>query len=187
MSEPLFNVPDAAETPPREAPKLTERAILNMLAKRYTRVSMGAHRYAYAEHVADTTSWANRIADFVAVDCYMAQRPRIPLRYEVHGHEVKVSRSDWLRELKDPDKAEAWRPYVHRWWLVVSDRRIVRPGELPDGWGLLAAAGDRLRCITPAPLLTPEPMPNGMLAALLRATAKTARAESVRFVEAASA
>jgi len=23
---------------------------------------------------------------------------------EIHGHEVKVSRSDWLRELKEPEK-----------------------------------------------------------------------------------
>ncbi|MFI5426079.1 hypothetical protein [Aeromicrobium sp. UC242_57] len=27
-----------------------------------------------------------------------------------HGHEVKVSRSDWLTELRDPTKAETFPP-----------------------------------------------------------------------------
>jgi hypothetical protein len=153
----------------------TEREILDLLIQRYTKISMGAHRFAFAEHVSDKPSWASRIADFIAIDCWMAQRPRLPLRYEIHGHEVKVSRSDWLKELRQPDKAEAFRPYCHRWWLVVSDRRIVLPGELPEGWGLLAKSGPRLITIAPAPLLDAEPMPVEMVATMLRATAKTAR------------
>jgi hypothetical protein len=165
MSEPLFDFVETA--PDRPAPeRATERTMLDLLAQRYTRISMNAHRYAFAEHVADRTSWAGRIADFVAVDCYQGN--------EIHGHEVKVSRSDWLAELRDPDKAEAWRPYVHRWWLVVADRSIVRDGELPDGWGLLVRQGARLAAAVRAPKLTPQPMPPSMIAALLRATAKTA-------------
>src|SRR6267154_1233957 len=54
----------------------------------------------------------------------------------IDGHEIKVSRSDWLRELDDPAKAEAWWPYCTRWW-VVAPPGIVRYGELPQSWGLM--------------------------------------------------
>lgn len=54
------------------------------------------------------------------------------------GHELKVSRSDWLNELNKPGKADAWADQCHQWWLVVSDPAIVHEGELPHGWGLMS-------------------------------------------------
>lgn len=55
------------------------------------------------------------------------------------GHEIKVSRSDWVAELgRKNGKADAWADQCHQWWLVVSDPDIVRPGELPDNWGLMS-------------------------------------------------
>ncbi|CAN5735743.1 hypothetical protein BH09ACT8_BH09ACT8_55980 [soil metagenome] len=55
------------------------------------------------------------------------------------GHEVKVSRSDWVSELgRKSGKADAWADQCHQWWLVVSDPAIVRDGELPEGWGLMS-------------------------------------------------
>ncbi len=64
---------------------------------------------------------------------------------------------------------------MHRWWLVVPDAAMVRPGELPEGWGLMALAGGRLRAATRAPLRQPRPLPPERLAAFatdLRATAR---------------
>lgn len=63
------------------------------------------------------------------------------------AYEIKISRSDWLRELKNPAKAEAFAGLVDRFWLVVADASIVKDGELPEGWGLLVRTpkGDRLR------------------------------------------
>lgn len=55
----------------------------------------------------------------------------------LRGYEVKVARSDWLAELDQPAKAEAWEQNVHEWWIVAPDTTIVRPEELPPGWGLL--------------------------------------------------
>lgn len=156
-------------TPP-EPKRLTERDVLDKLHVRYGAVSMNARRYAVAEHVADRPSWAMRRADFIAQDCYQG--------LALHGHEIKVSRSDWLRELADPSKAETFARYCDYWWLVVSDRTIVRPGELPHGWGLLAASSRALRCVTPAQKRDPEPMPAHFRAALLRATAATATART---------
>ena len=101
----------------------------------------------------------------------------------LHGHEVKVSRSDWLRELKEPEKAAEFMPYMNCWWLVVSDPRIVRPGELPDDWGLLAMRGGLLAVQKPAPKREAKPLTRRRLAALLRAVAQTAEYRGRRETE----
>lgn len=61
------------------------------------------------------------------------------------GYEIKVSRSDWLRELKNPAKAEEFASKVDRLVLVVSDADIVQDGELPENWGLLVRSGRGLK------------------------------------------
>lgn len=70
------------------------------------------------------------------------------------GHEVKVSRSDWLRELKKPGKADYWWQMCHRWYLVVPKPHtaVVFPGELPEGWGLMEVSdAGKVRTVTTAP------------------------------------
>lgn len=61
------------------------------------------------------------------------------------GHELKISRADWLHELDDREKADQWADQCHEWWLVVSDPTIVRDGELPAGWGLMAPGRSKTR------------------------------------------
>jgi len=90
---------------------------------------------------------------------------------EIIGIEVKVRRSDWLKELSMPEKAEAIAQYCDRWYLAVGDENIVQEGELPKGWGLIVpkAPGDSLRIKTEAKLAEPEPQPDrNFLAAVLR-------------------
>lgn len=147
-----------------------ERDMLNLLHQRYSQTYGNGPRYVCAEHVRSAAGFdASRCADMIVQDLWPSKG------LELHGHEVKVSRSDWLHELKRPEKAEEFRRYMHRWWLVVSDREIVRPGELPEGWGLLAVVGERLHAVVSAPPLSPEPMPPTLIAALLRASVKTAQ------------
>ncbi|MFZ2240594.1 MAG: hypothetical protein WAV90_13855 [Gordonia amarae] len=61
------------------------------------------------------------------------------------GHELKVSRGDWLAELNKPGKADTWADECHEWWLVVSDPAIVADGELPAGWGLMSPGPSKTR------------------------------------------
>lgn len=159
----------------------TERDMLDQLATRYTALRKGtiADRWVRAEHVQSRLGHnMKRVADFVAADKY----PGIPYGTALafHGHEVKVSRADWLTELRDPEKAEAFRPYMHHWWLVVPDASIVRPGELPEGWGLLALSGGRLRAMIQAPRQTPDPMPADLAISLMAAAARTAHRDPLR-------
>jgi hypothetical protein len=85
-----------------------------------------------------------------------------------HGFEIKVSRSDWLRELKDPAKADGFGKYCHYWWLVVSDHGIVKDGELPDSWGLMLPTRERLQGLAKARRQNALPMDPLMFASVLR-------------------
>lgn len=167
--------------------QFTERQMLDYLHNRYGQVNPGnGPRYACAEHVKNLAGFNHtRCADFIAIDCWPTQG------LELHGHEVKVSRSDWLSELKKPDKAEAFKRFMDRWWLVVPDAAIVKPGELPEGWGLLSLVrcdwpgvglpdlgGMKLRAKVSAPKLIPDPLPRDLLATLMRSTQRTAKRRS---------
>ena len=187
-----------ARDPETKRAAFTERDVLDMLHARYSfvRPYTDTRRYAVAEHVSNIGGVVHvgrvveRIADFIAQDTYVETLgpdgrktstwgpDRAGERRQVlHGHEVKVSRSDWLAELRDPTKADAWRRYCDRWWLV-APRDVVRD-DLPDGWGHLApTAGGALRTVVQAPLLTPEPMPVHVRAQVMRAVAKTATKET---------
>jgi len=149
----------------------TERDMLNLLLNRYSKVRRGtiADRFVRAEHVRVTQDWRKitRIADFVAIDKYASSQSLI-------GHEVKVSRSDWLTELRDKTKADEVKRYCNYWYLVVSDQGIARVEEIPDDWGLMVKSGDGLRVKKKAPLLNPEPLTLDFVAGLASAVQRTA-------------
>lgn len=86
----------------------------------------------------------------------------------VHGFELKATRGDWLRELREPAKAENVARYCDYWWLVVGERKVVAPGELPDGWGLLELRGRGLMAAREPQKLPAVPLDRGFIAALMR-------------------
>lgn len=87
---------------------------------------------------------------------------------ELFGFELKVSRADWLRELRNPAKLESFVQFCDRWYLVVSDKSIVKNGELPSAWGLMISTRSGLRVKVKAPELEAKPVDRVFLAALLR-------------------
>jgi hypothetical protein len=150
----------------------TEREVLDLLLARYNTDRSGAvaDRWVRAEHVQSSQSFGReqiRIADFLAIDKWQSS-------HAIYGHEVKVSRADWLSELRDPSKAQAIMRFCTYWYLVVPTASIVKPGELPAGWGLMVQAGSRLRIRHKAPELTPEPLTLDFTASLVHAVQRTA-------------
>jgi hypothetical protein len=148
---------------------MTEGEMVALLRRRYGRRYSGNGRgpmYVHAAHVRDQPFDAHPV-DFLAMETSGYNGHRL------HGHEIKVSRGDWLRELANPDKCETWRPFVHFWWLVVADRGMVRDGELPAGWGMLAPApnGRGLQVVVPSPRLSPEQLPWSAVASFIRRAA----------------
>ena len=87
---------------------------------------------------------------------------------EINGVEVKVSRSDWQRELKNPKKTEegVWR-YCDRWWIA-APKGMVKPDELPLGWGLLEYDKEKIKQVVKAEKLSPLPPDRSFMASFLR-------------------
>jgi hypothetical protein len=69
--------------------------------------------------------------------------PRSWARWTTHGYEIKVSRSDFLRD----DKWHAYREHVEHMWFVCP-HGLIQPEELPEGVGLMWAAKTGTRLYT---------------------------------------
>lgn len=84
------------------------------------------------------------------------------------GVEVKVSRSDWMRELKDPDKSVPIQRFCAYWWIAAPPG-IVKADELPPTWGLIEVSAEgKCKRVKPAPLLEPEAPTVAFVASVMR-------------------
>ncbi len=82
--------------------------------------------------------------------------------------ELKRSRSDWLKELKDPAKAEDIASYCDHFYLLTTSDTIAKMDEIPAAWGWMAIVKNRLVVLKEAPKLKPKEMDRSFLACLLR-------------------
>lgn len=126
--------------------------------------------WAFLPFVRNATGWTRqeRTADGMAMSLWPSRG------LEILGFEIKTHRGDWLRELKDPAKADEIFGYVDRWYVVAGDDTIVQKGELPATWGLIVKKGRGLRVQTEAPKVTPQKaIGKNLLAAILRRVQET--------------
>ena len=108
-----------------------------------------------------------RSADGIAMNMYESRGCAI------HAFEIKVARSDWLQELRQPAKAQEICSCCDFFWLVVPDASLVKEGELPLTWGMLVLTDAGLRVKVQAQRQVRENqymLPYGFVASLLRAT-----------------
>lgn len=139
----------------------TEADVLVALQERYC-----APQYAFLPQVPDATGFQKRrTADAVAMGLWPSRG------LELIGFEIKCSRGDWIRELRDPEKSDEIMAYFDRWYLVISDRKIVQNGELPPTWGLMLQRGKQTIIEIEAPKLTPTTMDRIFFAAIMRRAA----------------
>jgi hypothetical protein len=103
---------------------------------------------------------------------------------DIEGFEIKLDRRDWLRELKDPDKAEHVAKYCDYWWLVIGEEGIAKPEEVPAGWGLYVHTGDKLEVAKRPKKLKAMAPDRTFLGAMLRRANEMAERERQRAVEA---
>ena len=128
--------------------------------------------WALAFEVGNSTGFnCSRHIDAIAMNMYPSRG------LELHGIEIKVSKSDLKRELSNPDKAEKIAAHVDRWWIA-APAEICTAVELPITWGLLSAKDGKLRVSKQAtPLHNEKPdLTRGFLAAMLRAAHKASDA-----------
>lgn len=132
-----------------------------------------APEWAYIQEVGNATGTnVRRHADSIAMNLWPSRG------LAIHGMELKTSRSDWLRELKNPEKAEAIYSYCDYWWLVSPDD-VAKLEEIPEGWGWLAPKGNKLVVKKDAPVIPKDSkdIPRSFLAALLRKHSEANAAE----------
>ena len=125
--------------------------------------------WALLEEVRNVTGYGHRVRERYADAVAMNMWPSRGL--SVLGFEVKVQRSDWVKELRDPAKSAAIQQYCDYWWVVAGDKDLVQPGELPETWGLLVVQGNeklRLVCKKEAPKLEAKPLDRLFIASMLR-------------------
>lgn len=106
---------------------VSAKQVVEMLRKRYSE----EREWVTAEEVGNRTGYGqSRRCDFMAMNLYPSKG------LALHGHEIKVARSDWLNEIQDPSKAGAFTKYCHYWWIV-APKGVVKLEELPADWGYM--------------------------------------------------
>ena len=142
----------------------TKLSTLSILRKRYPE-----KEYALMEEVRDKAGFsASRSADFIAVNLWPSRG------LHINGIELKSFRSDWLSELKKPEKAENIFQYCDYFWLLTSDDNVAKLDEIPSAWGWLSIKGQKIYVKKEAPKLEPKTFTRHFLCAMLkRATDKT--------------
>lgn len=162
MTGQVESVPAVAPTSDNEIPAVSwsEEAILRAL-ERCDR--FGPPSNAFLTHVHPRVG-GTRESDGVSIGIWVSRGLLI------QGIEVKTSRSDWLRELKKPEKAEGsvFR-FCDRWWLATPRSvKVVREGELPSPWGHVAVDGRGVHVEREAPDLQPDAVDRPFVAEVLR-------------------
>lgn len=139
---------------------VTEARVLHALSQRFA-----SPAYVFMQGVRNSTGYSGEVreADALAFSVWPSRG------LELHGFEVKCSRNDWLRELKDPAKAEKIAKWCDRWWLVAPQGVLSGASELPSAWGFIEVIdGKTLRTVKEAPLQEHEPFTRGFIASLVR-------------------
>lgn len=97
-----------------------------LLANKYS----DNRQYACAREVQEKTGWAQRRLDFVAVDCFESNN------LEIMAFEVKISKSDFRRELEDPTKHNIFFDDIDKYSIVAPDYVLDDMSIIPPKWGV---------------------------------------------------
>lgn len=149
----------------------TSEGLLRTLAKRHSPPKwafvsevrlgpMGGIKYYIDGHPHPVT--ANQRIDAFAMHCFPSKG------FIRVGYEVKVSRGDFLNELKNPDKRIATEMFTNVWYFA-APVGMIKPEELPDGWGLVEVNGDFHRRKVSAPWHEAGNLPLPFIASMFRA------------------
>ncbi|TQE33149.1 hypothetical protein [Streptomyces ipomoeae] len=155
-------VPRGQQTP-RGVPGVSTGQLCEMLGQHFIRPGEELPGAVYLTEV--TAPGSSRRADAVHIATWASRGGG-----EIDVCEIKTQRSDWLRELRDPGKAEAWWPYSSRYWLVVPNADVAKLDELPPGWGLMMPkrSGRRFQVVVKPAVRAPKVTPELLVALLTR-------------------
>lgn len=141
----------------------SEAKMLAALSRRYKPPA-----WSFLAHVPNGTGMVkSRTMDALAMSLWPSRG------LELFGFELKASRGDWLREARDPEKAEETFSYCHRRVLMVMPGVLHDEGEVPPAWGIFEYKGGKVFTIRKPPEQEPVAIDYAFLAAILRCAQET--------------
>jgi hypothetical protein len=130
---------------------MTTTQLMEIIRKRHP-----SPEWAFFEEFRPATGWlADSGIDAWAINLWPSRG------FPCVAYELKVSRSDWLRELKDPTKREQGVKWSSEFWIATLPG-VVKADEVPEECGLLVVAESiasyKTEIVRPAPVRSkPEP------------------------------
>jgi hypothetical protein len=133
--------------------------LVELLRKKYP-----SPAYAVLEQVRSCTGYAKEIrtCDAMVMSLWASRGVHLS------GFEIKVSRGDWMNEVKDPRKAEGFQEQCHFWYLLTSDETIAQMDEIPQTWGWIAKKNGTLKLLKEAPVNPTAKIDHFLLASVFR-------------------
>lgn len=138
---------------------MSEQALIERIRLRHP-----APAWAVFDHVRNQTGFRKRVrtADALALSLWPSNG------MDLHGFEVKCSKSDLKKEFDDPTKSAEFSENCDYWWLVVSEEKLVEGFAIPEKWGVLCPHGKSLKAIKPAPKLESKPLSREFICGIAR-------------------
>jgi len=141
---------------------LTESQIFESLYHKFPKES-----FALLCQVADRTGSANRYADALAFGLWPSRG------LYLHGVEIKSRRSDFVQEVRNPEKADKIAKHCNFWWIATTPE-VAQKEEVPDTWGLLhvvvSEQGNTVRVAKQAKFIeSAEPLTLPFVCSIMRA------------------
>lgn len=118
---------------------ITAPAIIGLLRCRHP-----VPEWAVFEELEDVVGFGWRRMDLFAVNCWRSKG------YRAVAYEVKVSRADFKREMEHPDKRAICEKVAHDCYFA-TPAGLIKPEELPVGWGLMEVNGSAMKIVRVAP------------------------------------
>ncbi|MDR1267937.1 MAG: hypothetical protein LBK82_00285 [Planctomycetaceae bacterium] len=143
--------------------KLTSKEVINWLTDKYHLPEWELFTEVVNDMVGGTRH--SRRADAIALSLWRQPEQKklqfdnlVPkhIRTTVIGFEVKVNRADWLQELKQSEKAETMKQYCNE-WILVAPEDVVKPFEIPKGWGWMIPNPQKYHYFEIRPEYNPNP------------------------------
>jgi len=132
------------------------------VAKRLENTRYAGDQWCTFREVRSGTGFARKregYADLLAVSIWPSRG------IYIEGVEIKMSRSDWRAELRNPKKADAFIPHC-RYWFVAAPKGVVEVEEVPDTWGYIEV-GHKRNIVRKRPAANDAKPPDLMLFASL--------------------
>lgn len=128
------------------------------------------NEYVLIEEVSDASGFnRSRSLDYMLINLWQSRG------LAVTGIEKKSNRSDWLKELKQPQKQENHFKYCDYFYLLTDKDNVAKVEEIPDSWGWYHINGSQiLKTMKAAPKLNSIPIERSLLCAMMRRAADKA-------------